>query len=188
MAHRPGLTAARVLLLAGCVIGLVSAAAPWWALAWRWQGGTFETITFLYANRISGDLGSLGVPTSVIVSTSAYDFAQTAFILIVTASVAGIMGVFTRGLWRGRLSIFSGLLFAASAVIFVVGLSSILSKQGRSVFSTQTLTFQGSTSTVTTELSLGFYLVIGAASLTLASYMLCRRKGLNQLFVKVRRS
>lgn len=156
----------RPLGLIGPMLGLLSAALPWWVLKWSWSNGFFEVRTFLYANSIEGDLSGLGVGNPVGVSTQPYDFAVFTLAMVVVASAAGVAATLGASRYERPLLLSGTILFAFGLVMFVAGLSPTVSSQNRSIFSTETLSFGGSTSTITTALGVGFYVALSAVLVT----------------------
>ena len=167
------LHSARFTALLGSVVGVFSILLPWWILEWTWEGGLFERSTFLYGNSIRGDLSGLGVAGTIGVNVPAYTFASYSLVLVLLAFVAGVYG----GLGsspRNRFSlVLSTLLFFLSSLVFVIGLSSALSMEGRRIFASETLASSGSH--VTTGLASGFYLVVAAIVTVGFSYLVERR-------------
>ena len=166
---------ARVLSLIGAATGLASVLFPWWTLRWTWSGGFFVSSVFLYGNRVEGSLAGLGIESLQAVSTDAYDFTWFSLGFIIIAVAGTVFGALRASRIQASL-LASTFFYIAGSVVFLGGLSSVLSDQGRTIFSSVTVTFMGSTSTVDSGLSIGFYLNLLAILLVAGSYFSSRRK------------
>jgi hypothetical protein len=133
----------------------------------------FERSTFLYSNSVIGDLSGLGVAGTIDLSIPAYAFANFSLVLVILGFAAGIYGVAGDANRAQASRALSTLLFLLALVVFIIGLSSVLSEEGNRIFSSRTLASSGSH--VTTGLALGFYFVAAAAVALGFSYMSGRR-------------
>ena len=164
---------ARSLALLGSVVGLLGTLLPWWSLRWTWEGGMFERSTFLYSNTLTGDLSGLGVAGNIGLSIPAYAFANFSLVLVILGFAAGVYGVVGDARRTRAIRALSTLFFLLALVVFVIGLSSVLSDEGYRIFSSRALASSGSH--ITTGLALGFYFVVAAVLALGFSFLLGRR-------------